>query len=81
MKQRQTTRGERGRVSKNQKVQSELLKIQKAQHRTFTAMELAKRTNHCTNGIGNVLRFTTGVKCEGKGLWRFTGDEIKVMST
>ena len=75
-----TTRGARCRVSKNERVEVELLKIKKAQHGTFTAMDLAKRTNHSTNGIGNILRFTTGVRCEGKGLWAFTGEPIKVLA-
>ena len=78
MKQ-QKTRGARGRCSKNQRVEAELRKMQ-ATHRDFTAKDLAKRTNHVTNGIGNVLRFTTGVACEGKGNWRFTGEPIKVMA-
>jgi hypothetical protein len=73
------TRGARHRNSKNQKVQDELLKVQRAGHQYFKAQDLAKRTNHITNGIGNVLRFTTGVTCEGKGLWRFTGEEVKVL--
>jgi hypothetical protein len=72
-------RGARCRVSKNQKVEDELKKIQQAQHPTFTAMDLAKRTNNMTNGIGNILRFTSGVRHQGKGLWAFTGEPIRVM--
>jgi hypothetical protein len=72
--------GARRRISKNQRVEVELLKIRAANHPRFCAMDLAKRTNHCTNGIGNILRFTTGVRCRGKGLWELTEDPIKVLA-
>lgn len=74
----QLTRGARHRCSKNRLVERELLKMQQATT-TFYAVDLAKRTNHCTNGIGNVLRFTEGVRCEGKGIWAFTGEPVRVM--
>lgn len=73
------TRGYRARHNKNQQVEDELKKMQAKLQREFTAKDLAKRTNHCTNGIGNVLRFTEGVRCEGKGLWSFTGEPVRVL--
>jgi hypothetical protein len=73
------TYGARHRNSKNQKVEDELKRMQAKNHPRFVAMDLAKRTNHCTNGIGNVLRFTTGVRCLGKGQWEFTGEKIEVL--
>jgi hypothetical protein len=69
----------RSRCSKNQKVEDELKRMQGRHIHRFVAMDLAKHTNHMTNGIGNVLRFTTGVKREGKGHWVFTGEPIQVM--
>jgi len=72
-------KGARCRVTKNQRVEAELLRMAAKGTRSFFAMDLAKRTNHMTNGIGNVLRFTTGVRCEGKGQWVFTGEPVRVM--
>jgi hypothetical protein len=69
----------RSRCNKNQRVEDELRKMQRAGHPYFLAVDIAKRTNHVTNGIGNVLRFTAGVTCEGKGLWRFTGELVEVL--
>ena len=76
----QLTRGARHRCSKNQQVEDELLKMKAKGDSYFFAIDLAKRTDHMTNGIGNILRFTSGVRCEGKGLWVFTGDAVKVMA-
>ena len=75
----QLTRGARHRCSKNQLVEDELLKMKNTGTLYFFAIDLAKRTDHVTNGIGNILRFTTGVRCEGRGLWAFTGEKVQVM--
>jgi hypothetical protein len=72
-------KGARQRCSKNQLVQDELRRMISKGERRFTCRDLAKRTNHMSNGIGNILRFTTGVQREGKGLWKFTGEPVEVM--
>jgi hypothetical protein len=69
----------RSRCNKNQRVEDALRRMNARPGAVFYCRDLAKRTNHCTNGIGNILRFTTGVRCIGKGQWQFTGEPVRVM--